>query len=247
MESEEYARIARLEETHWWYVGMRRAMLLLIDEEIRPEGPLRVLDAGCGTGGMLGPLGRFGPVCGVDLAPEAAAIWRERGIARAARGSVTALPFADGTFDLVTSFDVVYHLAVKDDTRAFAEFARVLRPEGWLLLRVPAYDFLRGGHDRVVHTRRRYTTGELRRKLGAAGFVVRRLTYFNALLFPPAAAKRLVEARRKDGEATSDVEEVPGPLNALLRAALWLESEFLRVGDLPFGLSAVCLARRERE
>jgi SAM-dependent methyltransferase len=244
LEPEEYARIARLEETHWWYTGMRRAMLLLLEAEIGSARPRRILDAGCGTGGMLGPLARFGTSFGVDLAPEAAAIWCERGLARVARGSVTALPFPDGAFDLVTSFDVVYHLAVADDTRAFAEFARVLRPEGWLLLRVPAYDFLRGGHDVIVHTRHRYTTRELRRKLVAAGFTFRRLTYFNTTLFPVAAAKRLAEARRRSDQAASDVEEVAAPLNALFRATLWLESELLRVGDLPFGLSAVCLARR---
>jgi SAM-dependent methyltransferase len=193
---------------------------------------------------MLGPLGRYGTAFGVDLAPEAAAIWHERGLRKVARGSVTALPFSDGAFDLVTSFDVIYHLAVADDGRAFAEFARVLRPEGWLLLRVPAYDFLRGGHDVIVHTRHRYTTRELRRKLERAGFSIRRLTYFNSILFPVAAAKRLVESRRGAEHAASDVDEVAGPLNALFRATLWLESEFLRMGDLPFGLSAVCLARR---
>src|SRR5439155_15963074 len=128
LEAEEYARIARLEEAHWWYAGMRRAMLLLLDEEVRAAKPQRILDAGCGTGGMLGPLERFGTAFGVDLAPEAAAIWCERGLKQVTRGSVTALPFADGAFDLVTSFDVGYHLAAADDTRTFAPLARSPRP-----------------------------------------------------------------------------------------------------------------------
>jgi SAM-dependent methyltransferase len=247
VEPEEYQRIADLEARHWWYAGMRRAMLRLIETEIRPDRPLRTLDAGCGTGGMLAPLRRYGPVIGLDLAPEAASIWRKRRLQHVLRGSITALPFPDATFDLITSFDVVYHLAVRDDLLAFAEFARVLRPGGWLLVRAPAFERLRGAHDQVVHTRHRYTTGELAHKLRQAGFIIRRSTYVNTLLFPIAAARRLWDQRRglpAAAHARSDVSAVPAPVNALLGAALWLEAEALRVADLPFGLSAVCLARR---
>jgi hypothetical protein len=72
----------------------------------------------------------------------------------------------------------------------------VLKPNGLLLLRVPAHDWLRGEHDRLVHTRHRYGRQEVDDKLRAAGFEVEQLSWANAVLFPAAAAKRLLERRR---------------------------------------------------
>ncbi len=189
----------RREERHWWYAGMRKTALALLGralqgEQARSGRPLRLLDAGCGTGGTTMRLRAFGAVYGVDLAWEALLPARERGLGgRLARGSVERLPFRDASFDVVTCFEVLYHLAVAEDRQALAELRRVLLPGGRLLLRVPAHDWLRGEHDRLVHTRHRYTRAELAAKLRGAGFEVERLSWANSLLFPPAAAKRLLE------------------------------------------------------
>src|SRR5688572_28801414 len=123
----------RVEDSMWWYVGMRRIGEALLDGRLQPG--LRILDAGAGTGGNLRWLGRFGTAFGVDLAPEALHFCRERGLTTVARASVTDLPYRDSTFDLVTSFDVIYHLGVADDVAALREAARVLKPHGTLLVR----------------------------------------------------------------------------------------------------------------
>lgn len=202
MEREQYAIMARREDRHWWYAGMRRSALALLApavQELRrqqPERPLRLLDAGCGTGGTTVCLARFGAVVGVDVAWEALRPAAARGLAgQLARASVERLPFTDGAFDAATSFEVIYHLGVGDDRRALAELRRVLRPGGWLLLRLPAHDWLRGAHDRLVHTRHRYGRAEVRARLEAASFRVERLSWANSALFLPAAAKRLLEPR----------------------------------------------------
>jgi SAM-dependent methyltransferase len=198
MEREQYELMAREEGRHWWYVGMRRVSAGLLDRYGPSGGRLEVLDAGCGSGGTTAYLGRYGRVTGVDLAAEATALARRRGVGRVMRGSVSELPFRSGSFDLATSFDVLYHLGVADDEAALSELHRVLRPDGVLLIRLPAYDRIRGSHDRAVHTRHRYTREELGWKLARAGFRVEHATYANSLLLPVAELKRLLERGRGD-------------------------------------------------
>src|SRR5688500_3743515 len=125
----------RVEDTLWWYVGMRRIGEALLDGRLQPG--LCILDAGCGTGGNLRWLSRYGTAVGVDLATEAMRFCRLRRLTTTAQASVLNLPYPDATFDLVTSFDVIYHLDVADDVAALRELSRVLRPGGALLVRVP--------------------------------------------------------------------------------------------------------------
>ncbi len=232
----------RREDAHWWYAGMRDAALGLLRSALAGEPPLRILDAGCGTGGTTVRLEKFGDVVGIDLATEAVERAASRGLHHLLKGSIERLPFRDAAFDLVTSFEVVYHLGVGDDLRAFREFRRVLTPGGRLLLRLPGHDWLRGEHDRLVHTRHRYTRAEVANKLAAAEFEVEYLTWANTVLFPPAAAKRLLE--RPSENAEPDLWQPPPALNRLLQSCLAVESvAFARRWQLPFGLSVLALAR----
>ncbi|MBI4497788.1 MAG: class I SAM-dependent methyltransferase [Chloroflexi bacterium] len=244
MDPEQYQIMYDLEATHWWYAGMREITAALLDRYLPQRPGLRILDAGCGTGANLQALERYGSVLGVDISPLALALCRRRGLTGVALASVDHLPFRDAAFDLVTSFDVLYHLAVQEDQSALREFRRVLRPGGMLFLRVPALGFLRAAHDTAVHTRHRYSTAELRRKVAATGFRVVRATYANTLLFPAIAGLRL--AQRATGRATDhqgDVHPAAPAVNTALRAALGLEARLLRRVDLPLGVSALCVAQ----
>lgn len=266
-----YLATRQMEDRLWWYRGMRRISERLLDRYVG-TGPLDILDAGCGTGGAMVWLSRRGRVVGVDLSELALAFCRERRLQRLARASITQLPFAPETFDLVACLDVLYHLWV-EDRAALREFARVLRPGGFLLVRVAAIDWLRGEHDHAGFTRQRYSLGELRAKLEAAGLEVLAASYANALLFPVAAAKRALDglgggaarARGRGREAgaaetprsappgqgdgrgltlAGDFWLPPAPLNAALERLLGLEAELVARSALPMGLSAVALARR---
>jgi SAM-dependent methyltransferase len=235
----------RLEDTHWWYVGMWAITSALLQSAAagRPDHQWHdVLDAGCGTGGAICRLPEGCRAVGVDLAPEALELCQKRGLQRVSGASVEHLPFADESFDLLLSSDVIYHLGVAHDREALREFNRVLRPGGVAVVRVPAYDWLRGAHDEAVHTRHRYTRGELRDKLAAAGFEVVRITYANSLLFPLALAKRLLEGRLTS--STSELESPSRPLHWLGTAALGLEARLLGAFDLPWGLSVIGVGRK---
>lgn len=244
MEPSEYRTIYDLEDRHWWYVGMRRITLALLDESYGRRHDLDILDAGSGAGGAMTWLARYGRVAGIDYSPLALDLSRQRGLARLSRASVTALPFAAASFDLVTSFDVLYHRDVGDPAVALRQFHRVLRPGGRVLLRLPAYDRLRGRHDDVIHTARRFTAGQLAGLLERAGFAVERLSYADTLLFPLAFSKRLLESALPHGQpAHSDIIPNPRWVDVALSAVLGAEAAVLRRHALPFGLTVIALGR----
>jgi SAM-dependent methyltransferase len=253
MNDAEYAAMFAVEETHWWYTGMRRIGEAMLGERL--EAATAILDAGCGTGGNLKWLARYGRAWGVDFSPVAVQFCRRRALGTVAQASVLTLPFPDRAFGLVTSFDVIYHASVVDDVAALREMRRVLRPGGALLVRVPAIEQLRSEHDAAVHTRQRYTLAELVGKVRAAGLTVERASYANALLFPLAVVARLAARHRgMAGRAAaakqaprSDVRPAGALPNAAFGAALGLEAALLRRWRLPIGLSAVVVARRAGE
>lgn len=236
----------RVEDSLWWYVGMRRISAAMLDGRLRSG--ITILDAGCGTGGNAQWLSRFGRVSGVDVSVDAVHFCRQRQLSLISRASVLELPFTDATFDLVTSFDVIYHLGVQDDAAALREMRRVLKPGGWALIRVPAHERLRSSHDVAVHTRQRYTLPELAQKIRRAGLHLQRASYANSLLFPLAVASRLARRQGCSGHAAiSDVRAAPAPLNALLCRVMAIEASLMRRFDLPVGLSALVLAQRPQE
>ncbi|MFP5464832.1 MAG: class I SAM-dependent methyltransferase [Gammaproteobacteria bacterium] len=112
------------------------------------------------------------PIAGtqfVDISAPALARLRERG-GHATQGSITALPFPDGAFDLVCALDIVEH--VDDEDGALSELSRVAAPGAALLLSVPLHPEQWTAFDDFVGHRRRYEPQRLRSKLAEHGFVV---------------------------------------------------------------------------
>ncbi len=245
MNLEEYAVMYQVEDNHWWYRGMARITRALLDRRYARGASLRILDAGCGTGAvMTSYLADYGQVTGFDFAAAALHFCQKRGAQRLARASIVELPFSDASFDLAVSFDVLCEQAVRDDGVALRDLYRVLAPGGRLVLRLPAYDWLRGQHDRAVHIRHRYTRRELATRLQAAGFEVEQLSYANMFLFPVAVAKRLGERLWPPKTSGSDLTLGVGSLNGVLQAILSAEAPLIARVGLPFGLTAVAVARR---
>jgi len=237
----------RVEQRHFWWTGLRRFARPLVADALAGRSHPRILDCGCGTGANLVMLGEFGRAAGFDLSPRGLEFARRYGQRHLARASVTHIPFTDGTFDLVTAFDVLYTLSEHDEALAIAEMHRVLKPGCRLIVNVAALNVLRGNHSVFGAEVRRSTRRRLRAVLTRAGFDVMRLTYSNAIIFPLILAVRT--GQRMMGlaspeEAGTDVVVPMAPVNTLLSALLRLEARALRVVDMPIGSSLLCVARK---
>lgn len=238
------------EDRHWWYRGRRKIVQRDLARVPVPPGA-RVLDAGCGSGRLLDELVRYGwRVSGLDMNPDSVEIARGRGHEDVHQGVVESLPWEDETFDLITSLDVIEHTA--DDRVSLRELRRVLRADGRLLITVPAYQALWSTHDVFNRHYRRYDRRMMRAVAADVDLTIERMTYFNSLLLPPAAAVRLLQRLRRrgngataNGNHNSDVELTPQWLSPALELPLRLEARWLD-GErtLPAGLSLLAVLRR---
>ena len=245
MQLEEYDLMYQVETYHWWYRGMEKISLAILDHWYRRGTDLRILDAGCGSGyAMVSYLKQYGEVTGVDISKHAINYTRQRGATRLVLASVADLPFQGASFGLVSSFDVLSIEAVGDDSAALGEFSRVLTKGGRIFLRLPAYDWLYSQHDRAIHTVRRYTTAGIARQLKANGFIVEYISYINTFRFPFALVKRLTEKIVTPKTHSSELAIRPGKFNAVFQNILEAEAMLIPKVKLPYGLTVIAVGRK---
>ena len=253
MEIEEYSRMRENEGSHWWYLATRKAVFSAVTLHLGTP-PGGILDAGCGTGMLVEEYFRRFPaafVCGLDMSEEALSFSRRRGAANLLRASVLCLPFKEGSFQLVSSIDVISHGTVADDEAAVSEMARTLKPGGLMVLQVPAYEWLRSTHDKAVHTKRRYTKARILRLLSSCGLEAERVTYRNSFLLPPAfifrKAKNLLAAAGLIDHKSSDLAKAGPLVNFCFHLLATAETLLLPFISLPFGTSVFAVARKPTE
>lgn len=239
----EYERMHAVERQLWWY----RLLHGKVVRALRAFSPVQhpaILDAGCGTGGLLEALREagFSQLLGFDFSADAVEFTRERGFAvEQLRVQDVALFQPGGRFDVIVCNDVFCYLSDEEIVTTLRAFAARLRPGGLVMTNNNAFRALRGTHDVAVGVPRRFVRADWLRFGEAAGLRVRVATYWSLLLVPLIFAVRAWQRLTlrlgwvDPAHVASDVKLPPAPVNAALYAVVRTEDRLL--ASAPVGSS----------
>jgi SAM-dependent methyltransferase len=248
MNKKYYLDYYHFERKHWWF----RARLTIL-EKLFPATNIKnphILNAGVATGATTKMLSTFGKVTSLEYDKDCCQFLKEHLQIEVDNASLTHLPYADSSFNLVCAFDVIEH--IEDDERALSEIYRVLKPHQKMFLTVPAIPILWSEHDEINHHFRRYTMKELVTKVKQAGFYIEYKSFFNFWLFPPILLVRLLSKvkilnKKKAKNLQSDFDKYKtGFFDSFLYKIFKSESVILKRGfSFPFGVSIVLIAQKK--
>lgn len=243
---EEYKRNYELEQEYWWFIGVRKMVHNLLDIDLKGKNNLKILDVGCGTGGLMDELVQNGhTVWGLDISKEALEFCSLRGHKNLQLGSATALPFEDRSFDVVTGIGVIEHL--DDDELFLSEVHRVLKPNGVFVMLTSSFPWIWSMHDVANHHKRRYYLRQLNAKIEAHGFKTKAFSHLNFFLFPALASILLIHKLLnglKPDESSRILPVPPKPINQLLKLILLIEAKLITKMCLPWGVSMIGAFRK---
>jgi len=244
MDKDLYLQHAKVEDKHWWFVG-RRMIIDKIIRQLNLEQHSKIFEAGCGTGGNLNMLARYGEVSAMELDEIACQFANERKVTTVKLGSLPDnIPFSE-EYDLIVILDVLEH--IDDDLGAAIVLNSRLKSGGWLLVTVPAYQFLWSKHDEINHHKRRYTLRNLKQVIKKSGYSVHYSSYFNSFLFPVVAGVRLLKKVLKmetDDIGSGDLTLPSKPVNKFLTFLFGSERYLIGNISIPFGVSVLLLAQK---
>lgn len=246
MEAESIQTYAKLEKYYWWFVGRRKVIETILQKYFKDRQDLVILDWGCGPGGNYGFLSQYGEVFGVDASEEALRFANEQGYQNLVKAETLKEFNPPGKFDLVTNFDVLEH--IREDERFLQDLRQVLVPGGYVLVTVPAFQFLWSNLDQILGHVRRYSRAKLVQKFERNGYQVIMASYFVFFLALPFILYRAFqELTGRNRTLAETAPELPPFLNSFLAKLMYLDARLIKHLNLPFGTSLILLARKTNE
>jgi len=262
-----YQDLYNLEDKHFWHLGKRELAKMLIckfvnngscashvkkyskiatpnsdwarnDNDIQ----IKILDIGCGAGKNLEMLESIGKAHGIDISPEAIKFCQMRKLKNVKLGESESTGFDNHSFDLVTMFDVLEHT---DEEKTLNEVNRILKPQGYLLLTVPAYQFLWSRWDEVLKHKKRYVKSETEKILDGYRFKTIKSSYFFSYLLVPVMITRWTKKLFNKKDYGSDFSINNSFINFIAKLLNNIERLIISYSSLPFGTSIIVIAKKK--
>ncbi len=230
-----------LEQTHWWFVARRDIIFRILKRIVKKES--KILDIGCSNGVLLKSLEHQGyaNIYGVDINNSAINYCITTGLKTAFCMDGAHLNFSDNEFDIIIASDVLEH--IDNDKSALKEWLRVLKPGGKLIVFVPAFNFLWSNHDILNQHYRRYSKKVFVKTVTQAGFEIKKVSYWNFLLFFPIFVMRKV-FKLIPKTVNNQLFKLPNLMNIFLINVIKLENVLLQNLNFPVGVSIFILAEK---
>jgi 2-polyprenyl-3-methyl-5-hydroxy-6-metoxy-1,4-benzoquinol methylase len=234
-----YEDLRKHQEEHWWFKA-RREILSSVFGSLALPADAEILEIGCGTGGNLAMLGTFGHVSGIEMREEAVQYARNTTGLDVSVGYLPDNIHIKQKFDLICMLDVVEH--IEDDKQALSALNSMLKPGGRVVITVPAYQWLFGKHDKLLHHFRRYSRKSLRKLMGESNIEIAKISYFNTLLLPIAILAFITDSITAVEKCTG-YDVPPRWLNAVFYITFRLEKFVIDKLSLPFGCSLLMISK----
>jgi SAM-dependent methyltransferase len=244
MKKSEYARMEEHEKNYWWHLGRLRIIKTYVSRALVDKQKAKIMNVGCGTGGTIDMLEKFGTVDNVDISDDAISFMKQNGYTRLTKVDDIALPFKDKTYDMVGAFDVLEH--IENQTGALKEWKRILKDDGAVVITVPAYQWLWSDHDKSLYHERRYTTARIKQAATEAGLRVEKKSYAIVFSLPLVVAFRYInKITGKETDSETSYVEVPKWVNSLFTQFLYLEALMHNFIKFPFGTTVVTILKKK--
>lgn len=230
-----------IETEHFWFKSRRRYIRQLLKNSPKD---FKILDIGCSSGILLNELIEDGfkreNLYGIDVSEKAIANCKQNGIQNAFIMDAQEITLQE-KFDVIIASDCLEHL--QEDDKALKNWYNLLKEDGAIFVFVPAFMSLWSQHDEVNLHYRRYTLLQLKQKMQASGFKIKKSSYWNFFLFVPIWLVRQIGKLQKRKENTGDLNGIPAT-NSILLGLISFENKLLKKVSFPFGVSAFCIATK---
>lgn len=240
MRKDQYRLMYQLEDIHWWFLAKREFIKASLGEKT-DQFP-KILDLGCGTGGITKYLGLWGKPIGVEHHLDALPFLKKRKVTFTSC-RIENFGYRKNSYDLICLFDVLYHKDIRSDVKVINLAYQALKPGGIILITDSALPFLFSLHDKVMHARERYYLDTLVQRVSSTGFIIEKSSYIYFFLFPLFLVSRFVNKFIP----FPNVRKTNPFLNQLLLKICQLEAKLFKYISFPIGSSIIIKARKPKE
>lgn len=184
---DEYRMMYEAEEKLWWYRILHEKVLKEIQIKFQENKQIKILDAGCGTGGLMSFLIKHGykNIQGFDYSADAVSFCKERNL-NVQQTDITNFDnvFSKESFDIIVNDDVVYQFDNSTITNVFLTFQSILKSDGIIITNNNAFNIFYGTHDIAVGGKQRFRLSDFKKNFSTLQLKIVYYSYWSLILSP---------------------------------------------------------------